>query len=54
MTGYFGTKTAFWKIHFAMRPSLEVEAIIAAIPKKDRAVQEIEAYRLIDRRFLDD
>ena len=54
LMGYFGTKTAFWKIHFAMRPSLEVEAIVAAIPKKDGAVQEIETYRLIDRRFLDD
>jgi hypothetical protein len=54
LMGYFGTKTAFWKIRFTMPPSLMVEAIVAAIPKKDGAVQEIEAYRLIDRMFSDD
>jgi len=51
--GYLGTKTAFWQLRFAMSPSLTVEAIVAAIPKKDGAVQEIESYRLIDRRFID-
>jgi hypothetical protein len=51
LMGYFGTKTAFWKIRFVMPPSLILEAIVAAIPKKDGAVQEIEAYRLIDRSF---
>jgi len=54
LMSYFGTKTAFWKIYFVMRPALKVEAVVAAIPKKDGAVQEIEVYRLIDRRFLDD
>lgn len=51
---YFGTKTSFWKIYFVMHPSLKVEAIVAAFPKKDGAIQEIEAYRLIDRSFIDD
>lgn len=54
LMGYMGTKTAFWKIHFIMSPSLEVEAVVVAIPKKDGAVQEIENYRLIDRSFGDD
>jgi hypothetical protein len=54
LMGYFGTKTAFWKIHFVMSPSLKVEAVVAAIPKKDGAIQEIEEYRLIDRSFSDD
>jgi len=54
LMGYFGTKTAFWKIRFTMPSSQEVEAIVAAIPKKDGAVQEIELYQLIDRRFLND
>jgi hypothetical protein len=54
LMGYLGTKTAFWKLHFVMRPSLTVEAIVAAIPLKNGAIQEIEAYRLIDRSFIDD
>jgi hypothetical protein len=54
LMGYLGTKTAFWKIRFVMRPFLTAEAVVAAIPKKDGAVQEIEAYRLIDRSFYDD
>jgi len=52
LMGYFGTKTAFWKISFTMPSSLEVEAVVAAIPKKNGAIQEIELYRLIDRSFL--
>jgi len=52
--GYFGTKTAFWKLNFTMPSAIEVEAIVAAIPKKNGAVQEIEEYRLIDRSFIDD
>jgi hypothetical protein len=51
LMGYFGTKTAFWKIRFSMRKSITVEAVVAAIPKKDGAIQEIESYRLIDRVF---
>jgi len=54
LMGYLGTKTAFWKIHFIMPSSLEVEAIVAAIPRKDGAVQEIALYQLIDRRLLND
>jgi len=54
LMGYFGTKTAFWKVYFAISPSLRVEAVVAAIPKKDGGVQEIQEYRLIDRRFFDD
>jgi hypothetical protein len=54
LMGYLGTKTAFWKLRFVMRPSLTVEAIVAATPKKNGGVQEIEAYRLIDRSFFDD
>jgi hypothetical protein len=54
LMGYLGTKTAFWKLRFVMRPSLAVEAIVAAAPKKNGGVQEIEAYRLIDRSFFDD
>jgi hypothetical protein len=52
LMGYLGTKTAFWKISFIMRNSLEVEAIAAAIPKKEGTIQEIEIYRLIDRSFF--
>jgi hypothetical protein len=51
LMGYLGTKTAFWKIRFTMRKSITVEAVVAAIPKKDGAIQEIESYRLIDRVF---
>ncbi|MDR2943312.1 MAG: hypothetical protein LBV17_12060 [Treponema sp.] len=54
LMGYLGTKTAFWKLRFVMRPSLTVEAVVAAIPLKNGSVQEIEAYRLIDRSFIDD
>jgi hypothetical protein len=54
LMGYLGTKTAFWKINFVMRTSMTVEAVVAAIPKKNGAIQEIEAYRLIDRSFSDD
>ena len=49
---YFGTKTSFWKIYFIMPSSLEIEAVIAAIPKKNGEIQEIESYRLIERRFF--
>jgi len=49
---YLGTKTAFWMIRFTMPSALEVEAIVAAIPDKDGGVQDIELYRLIDRKFL--
>jgi len=52
LMSYFGTKTAFWKIHFTMPSSLEVEAVVAAIPKKNGAIQEVEIYRLVDRSFL--
>jgi len=51
LMGYLGTKTAFWKIRFTVRKSITVEAVVAAIPKKDGAIQEIESYRLIDRVF---
>jgi hypothetical protein len=54
LMGYLGTKTTFWKLRFIMRPSLTVEAIVAATPKKNGGVQEIESYRLIDRSFSDD
>lgn len=53
LMGYMGTKTAFWKLRFAIRPMLIIEAIVAAIPKKGGNVQEIESYRLIDRSFFD-
>jgi hypothetical protein len=53
LMGYLGTKTAFWRITYSMSPSLGVEAIIAAIQKKDGAIQEIEAYKLISRSFID-
>jgi hypothetical protein len=52
LMSYLGTKTAFWKIHFIMPSTLEVEAIVAAIPKRGGGVQEVELYRLIDRRFI--
>jgi len=48
---YLGTKTAFWKIIFCYRPGMYVEAIIAAIPKKDGGIQEIAQYTLIDRNI---
>ena len=51
LMGYLGTKTSFWKINFIMRPNLPVEAVIAAIPKRNGAIQEIEMYKLIDRSF---
>jgi len=51
---YFGTKTTFWKLSFTMPSTIEIEAIVVAIPKKNGAVQEIEEYRLIDRSFIDD
>ncbi|MCL2881017.1 MAG: hypothetical protein FWF29_12310 [Treponema sp.] len=51
LLGYLGSKTAFWSIRFAMPSSLTVIAVAAAIPKKNGAAQEIEEYRLIDRRF---
>lgn len=54
LMGYLGTKTSFWRIRFTTHPSLTVEAIVAAIPKKNGAVQEIESYRLVDRSFSDD
>ncbi|MCL2762104.1 MAG: hypothetical protein FWD36_02705 [Treponema sp.] len=54
LMSYLGTKTSFWKIRFIMNPSMELEAIIAAIPKKNGNIQEIELYRLIDRSFLND
>jgi hypothetical protein len=54
LMSYLGTKTAFWKIRFVMSHSLTVEAVIAAIPKKNGAIQEIEEYRLIDRSFNND
>ena len=54
LMGYLGAKTAFWMIRFIMPPSLEVEAVVAAIPKKGGAIQEIELYRLVDRRFCND
>ena len=50
---YLGTKTSFWKIRFKFRNNGTVEAIIAAIPKKDGGIQEIEQYRLVERRFLE-
>ncbi|MDR1239717.1 MAG: hypothetical protein LBK27_06360 [Treponema sp.] len=50
--GYLGTKTAFWKISFVFPGLGVVEGITAAIPKKDGRRQEIEEYRLIDRRFI--
>jgi len=46
---YLGTKTAFWRIVFRYQPGMYVEAVIAAIPKKDGGIQEIENYKLIDR-----
>lgn len=46
---YLGTKTAFWKIIFCYRPGMFVEAVVAAIPRKDGGIQEITGYRLIDR-----
>ncbi|MCL2410217.1 MAG: hypothetical protein FWC97_01105 [Treponema sp.] len=52
LMSYFGTRTAFWKIRFTMPSSLEVEAVVAAIPQRDGGVQDIELYRLINRRFL--
>jgi len=54
LMGYLGTKTAFWKICFRMRNSISVEAVVAAIPQKDGAIQEIETYQLIDRVFYYD
>jgi hypothetical protein len=51
---YLGTKTAFWKISFFFPGIGRVEGVIAAIPKKNGARQEIEEYRLIDRRFIHD
>jgi hypothetical protein len=52
--GYFGSRTSFWKITFTIRPSLAVEAIVAAIPRKNGEPEEIEEYRLVDRSFIDD
>jgi len=56
LMSYLGTKTAFWRMRFTIgaggQPPLEVEAIVAAVPKKDGGAQDIELYRLIDRRFL--
>ncbi|MDR2965499.1 MAG: hypothetical protein LBU88_06965 [Treponema sp.] len=51
---YLGTKTSFWKLSFSMPSSLKVEAIVAAFPEKNGAIQEIESYRLINRSFIDD
>jgi hypothetical protein len=46
---YLGTKTAFWRITFQLRQGMYVEAIVAAIPKKEGGIQEIANYRLIER-----
>jgi hypothetical protein len=51
---YLGTKTAFWKISLEFPRAGFLEGIIAAIPLKNGKRQEIEEYRLIDRRFLHD
>jgi hypothetical protein len=48
---YLGTKTAFWKILFCYRAGMYVEAVVAAIPKKDGGIQEIAQYVLIDRNI---
>jgi len=47
--GYLGTKTAFWKINFTTAEALKVEALVAAMPLKNGAPQEIESYKLINR-----
>jgi len=52
LMSYLGSKTAFWQLCFRMPCSLRVQAIVAAIPKRDGGVQEVEYYRLIERRFL--
>ena len=51
LAAYLGTKTAFWKLNFEMPDGLKTEAIAAAVPLKDGKVQEIEKYRLTERRF---
>ncbi|MDR0455442.1 MAG: hypothetical protein LBH20_02000 [Treponema sp.] len=48
---YLGTKTAFWRIIFCYRSGMYVEAVVAAIPKKDGGIQEIAQYILIDRNI---
>jgi len=52
LMAYMGSKTSFWEISFVMPSALEVKAVIAAIPEKNAAVQEIEKYVLIHRSFL--
>jgi hypothetical protein len=51
---YLGTKTTFWKISLEFSRIGSLEGIVAAIPPKNGKRQEIEEYRLIDRRFLRD
>jgi hypothetical protein len=51
---YLGTKTSFWKLSFLFPGIGFVEGIVAAIPKQEGKRQEIEEYRLIDRRFTRD
>jgi hypothetical protein len=46
---YIGTKTAFWKLRIKYRSNMYAEAIVACIPKKNGAFQEISEYKLIDR-----
>jgi len=52
LMSYLGTKTTFWQLCFTMPSSLQVQAIVAAIPKRYGEVQEVEYYRLVERRFL--
>ena len=46
---FLGTKTSFWQITFCYKDGMFVEAIVAAIPKKEGGIQEITEYKLIDR-----
>ena len=52
LMAYLGTKTAFWKITLRLRDGLSLQAVVAAIPKKDGGAQEIERYQLIERSFI--